>query len=218
MGAFGLYGDPSEAHSKGMKHVTRLEMRTILEDIFREWEPSSMSWPINYGDAIASGVSAIAGPLFTNRFRNMFAMRHDRTRIVTMAVSIFTPALPVLILHNELIKKDILLQETKCPVCVETRAVALQVGAGCFLPLALSYVGTMVWAIYHNYRFVPQGASNWLNFTRNSMSKAFPLIAGVSILQAVVAAGLVSLETNSRDKVLQELDRRMGVEENIENS
>jgi len=216
MGAIGLYSDSSEPASKGMTHVTRIEMQSILGNIFDEWEPSSMSWPINYGEKIASGAAAIAGPLFTNRFRNLFGMRTDRSRIMTIAISIFAPAATAAVLHNELIKKDIMLQDTKCPVCLETRSASIQLGAGCILPLVLSYFGTITFALTQNYRFVPKGASNWLNFTRSTMSKVFPLIVGVSIFQAVVAAGLVALEVDSREKVLKELDRRMGFEENLE--
>jgi len=211
MVSFGLYGDSSEPTSQGMRHGTREEMVWVLGKVFEDWEPADMSWPINYGIHISIAAACITGPLFVHKFRSVLKMKAGRDRVVTMLPAVFGPAAVTGLAHQELITKDILLQETKCSVCLETRAMSLQVGFGGILPIALAYSGTYTFATWNNHRF-PKG-STILSLTKNTMSKSFPLIVGVTIFQAVVAAGLVSLEVDSRDKVIKELDRRMAKED-----
>ena len=61
--------------------------------------------------------------------------------------------------HDFCVSHDIILQETPCTVCLETRATSLQVALGAFLPFVSAVAGTLVLGHQMNLKWVPRNSS-----------------------------------------------------------
>jgi len=89
------------------------------------------------------------------------------------------------------------------------RSTAIQLLTGVAAPTFLAYLGNIIFAVNLNYRWLPRSGKEWVTFTGSSLSKAGPSLLGLSLLQVVVAGGLVYAQNWSRETVMTELDRRM---------
>ena len=61
--------------------------------------------------------------------------------------------------HEFFVTHDIYLQETRCSVCLESRATALQVTLGAWLPFISSLIGTVILGQQINLKWVPRNRS-----------------------------------------------------------
>ena len=118
------------------------------------------------------------------------------------------PAAMAGIAHQKYVVQDILLQETVCPVCIETRAIAMQVTAGSLLPFASALAGTLIVGEFDSARWMPRTAKQFASLVRKSLSATMPLVLGVTVLQLLLVGGLVHQEVWCYEDVMQELNRR----------
>merc|ERR1712226_450908 len=110
------------------------------------------------------------------------------------------------------VTEDILMQETVCPVCVETRAISFQVGLGAILPAASAFYGSVVVGMFNKSAWVPRNFTGVLNLTKNTISNNSKLLMGMTVLQLLLAGGLVHLQVNCFEDVMAELNRRYEVD------
>ena len=61
--------------------------------------------------------------------------------------------------HDFYVSHDIILQETPCTVCLETRATSLQVALGAFLPFVSSVAGTLLLGHQMSLKWVPRNSN-----------------------------------------------------------
>ena len=203
MAVIGTFSSPGEAEEKGgagMVWSTRNSTLTLLKSIFSDWEPSHQSWPIKYGITMcgtAAGASGLLSCLALSKQLELW--RHKWTvRLFPLPLSIMVPAALSSTFHSYLVTDDILLQETACPVCVETRAISLQVALGAIFPAVAAFGGTLVvgqqitsvkWV-----KWMPRTMPQLLSFTKSTVLRHQPLLLGMTALNLLLAGGLVYAE------------------------
>lgn len=232
MAVIGTFSSPGEAEEKGgsgMVWSTRNATLTLLKSMFSDWEPSHQAWPINYGITVC-GISAGASGLLSclALSKQLELWRHKWTvRLFPLPLSIMVPAALSATFHSYLVTDDILLQETACPVCVETRAISLQVALGAIFPAAAAFGGTLVvgqqitstkWV-----KWLPRTMPQLFSFAKSTVLRHQPLLLGLTTLNLLLAGGLVYaevlfpskygypdlfLQVKSYEEVMSELERR----------
>ena len=203
MAVIGTYSSPDEAAEKGgagMVWSTRNSTLTLLKSIFKDWQPSQQAWPINYGihlSGIGAGASGLLSCLALSKQLELW--RHKWTvRFFPLPLSIMVPAALSATFHSFLVTDDILLQETACPVCVETRAISLQVALGAIFPAVAAFGGTLVvgQTITTNkwVKWLPRTLPQLVSFAKTTVLRNQPLLLGMSALNLLLAGGLVYAE------------------------
>ena len=154
-------------------------------------------------------------------------------RWLPVALPVMVPGALCGMSHDFLVTHDIFLQETSCSVCLETRATALQVTLGAFLPFVSSVAGTMLLGHQMNLKWLPQNRSGspilevkvqrvklifsaLLSFCKKTASKSAPMLAGWTVFQMLMAGAVVSGEIHSYRSVLEELNIRVRDREGID--
>ena len=82
-----------------------------------------------------------------------------RGRWLPIALPALVPGSLCGMTHQFCVSHDIYLQETSCSVCLETRATALQVTIGAWLPFLSSIAGTLILGQQMRYKWVPRSSS-----------------------------------------------------------
>ena len=125
-------------------------------------------------------------------------------KLLNAILSVGVPAVATFC-GNQFIEKDILLGLTPCSVCLETRAVCIQMCTGVIVP---SLIGMMS----ANHVLV---SSNWkkqfirgLCLDKRDLFKCKNIIIGSAIIQAVAVSILVNLQSSEWLNVREELARR----------
>ena len=125
-------------------------------------------------------------------------------KLLSSMLGVGIPAFATLI-GNQFIERDILLGLTPCSVCLETRAVCIQMCTGVIVP---SLIGMMS----ANHVLV---SSNWkkqfirgLCLDKRDLLKCKNIIIGSAIIQAVAVSILVNLQSSEWVNVREELARR----------
>ena len=118
--------------------------------------------------------------------------------------------------HSTMITDDILLQDTACSVCVETRATALQVILGSALPYSSILAGYVLWGKKDFLKWLPRerdGWGAWKQFYKSTLARSSKVITLVTVAQMIVAGALVYGQNHSFYTVMDELDRRIQADE-----
>ena len=115
--------------------------------------------------------------------------------------------------HEFLITNDILLQETACPVCVETRAIAGQVALGAGLSSLSAYAGSLIIGDLAKMKWSPRSFGGLVKLTKDVVSQGSMFLVTLIVAQMIIAGVLVQLQRSSHESVMEELERRIEVEE-----
>ena len=143
---------------------------------------------------------AVATRIFqVNRFRLW-----GPGKLFTSITACGIPAITTLNVQNY-IEKDVLLGITPCSVCLETRAVSLQMLTGVILP---STIGLMA----ANHNLVGQSwKKEWVRgicLDKRDMLKCKNIVIGIAIIQAIVVSLIVVQQRSEWLYVRDELARR----------
>ena len=207
MAVIGTFLNPEEAEEKGgagMVWGTRNSTLSLLRNIFADWEPARQAWPINYGLALcgtAAGASGLFSYLALSKQLELWKYSKG-IRFFPLPLSILVPAACAAAAHQVLVTEDIILQETACPVCVETRAISLQVALGAIFPPVAAFGGTLVMGqLVKSTKWVgwvPGSLPQLFSFTKSTILRNQPLLLGITILNLLLAGGLVYAEVLSQ--------------------
>ena len=125
-------------------------------------------------------------------------------KLLSSMLGVGIPAFATLI-GNQFIERDILLGLTPCSVCLETRAVCIQMCTGVIVPSIIGMMGA-------NHSLV---GSNWkkqfiggLCLEKRDLLKCKNIIIGSAIAQAVAISILVNQQSSEWLNVREELARR----------
>ena len=160
---------------------------------------------MDYGHFVPICLSAIPGLavatkiLQVNRFRLW-----TPGKLMIALVTTFAPSISTVFAH-EFIKKDMLLEQTPCSVCLETRAVSFQMISGVIFP---SIIGIMA----ANQQLVGQAwKPEWIRgfcIVKKDLLKCKNIVIGNAIMQATVVSILLHFSRNEWWHVKAELKRR----------
>eukprot|EP00092_Neocalanus_flemingeri_P035538 GFUD01038683.1.p1 GENE.GFUD01038683.1~~GFUD01038683.1.p1 ORF type:complete len:229 (+),score=34.82 GFUD01038683.1:59-745(+) len=210
MVVIGQFSSPEEAAEQGLVYSDRFKTLRLFQDIFSDWEPSWQAFPINHAMEIAGLAGCIPGAIIAIRLRRILpGLTRARVRWIPIPLSVFVPGALSVMFHEELITKDILLQETPCSVCVETRAICGQVGLGVGLSFGSAFAGSVIIGNFLSLKWVPRSFGGLLWLTKDVISKSSLLLVTLTAAEMVVAGGLVYFQQSAYDSVMEELERRV---------
>ena len=115
------------------------------------------------------------------------------------------PALTNYFTYDWIIKKDILLGKTPCSVCLETRAVSLQMLTGVIMPTCIGLMGanhSLVGLVWKKQSF------RGLALDKRDLLKCKNIVLASAIIQAIAVGFLVNQQRSEWLNVIDELYRR----------
>lgn len=229
MVAVARLSEEEAAQHEGLVHRSRLEAFTEMFDLIGNWEPWTQAFFLNQGASLATIAGSLPGlVLYRRHFRRILpglrSMMDRNSGNIKMTISSNYPSLVSSLVpgslcgmsHLYLITADIALQETPCSVCVETRATALQVICGAWIPYVSSLLGFVMVGRGADLKWVPSaraGWGAWLSLYKDILSKSQNILVAVTVAQMLVAGALVYAETSSYWSIMGELDRRVKEDE-----
>merc|ERR1712192_39307 len=128
---------------------------------------------------------------------------------VPIPLSMLVPGSLAGMFHEFCITRDILLQETTCPVCVETRAIAGQVALGAVLPAVSAFAGSLILGEFVKMKWSPKSFGGFVKLTNDVVSQGSMFLVVIIVVQMVIAGALVHLQRSSHEAVMEELERRI---------
>eukprot|EP00090_Calanus_glacialis_P039269 TRINITY_DN68393_c0_g1_i1.p1 TRINITY_DN68393_c0_g1~~TRINITY_DN68393_c0_g1_i1.p1 ORF type:complete len:229 (-),score=59.93 TRINITY_DN68393_c0_g1_i1:88-774(-) len=210
----GQFSKPEEAQEQGLVYSTRVETLQLFKKIFSDWEPWWQAAPLNFSSNIAGGAASIPGLLVALKLRRLLpGLTRAKSNWVPIPLSVLVPGSLAGMYHEFLITNDILLQETACPVCVETRAIAGQVALGAGLSSLSAYAGSLIIGDLAKMKWSPRSFGGLVKLTKDVVSQGSMFLVTLIVAQMIIAGVLVQLQRSSHESVMEELERRIEVEE-----
>ncbi|KAL1491970.1 hypothetical protein ABEB36_012481 [Hypothenemus hampei] len=124
-------------------------------DLVKQWDKINEVFALRYGPYILGGAALISGAFFNNHFRKKFMLR-NLGHLSTYLPICFVPGFSAILLHSELVlKKVVLLNFDTCPLCLQTRAAALQATLGVVFPAILAPIGCASLALRYGTYNIP---------------------------------------------------------------
>jgi hypothetical protein len=129
--------------------LTEEEAFKYQTKILNSWTDQSDVLGYKFGRYFLATASALSGLYINNHYRNKFKLFHYG-RLSTYLPLCFLPSAFSMVLHMELVLKDVVLQKrNSCLVCLEMRGSAMQAMVGCAFPLLLAPVACL--SLAHRY-------------------------------------------------------------------
>lgn len=209
----GQFSRPDEAAEQGLVYSSRVQTLQLFKKIFTEWEPWWQAAPVNYAANIAGVAATIPGLLVALKLRKLLpGLGRAKANWVPIPLSMLVPGSLTGMFHDMQITSDILLQETACPVCVETRAIAGQVALGAGLSSLSAYAGSLIIGDLLKTKWSPRSFGGLVKLTKDVVSQGSILLVTLMVAQMVIAGVLVHLQRSSYESVMEELERRVELE------
>jgi len=209
MVVIGQFSRSEEAAEHGLVYSSRDDTLKLFKRIFTEWEPWHQAMIMNQASNLAAFAAGFPGLIVATRLRRLLpGMGRAAGNWIPVPVSMMVPGSLAGMFHYSLITNDIILQETACPVCLETRAISGQVALGVGLSSFSALAGTLVVGNFARFKWMPKSLGGLVIFTKDIVSKTSPILLGLTVVQMLVAGGLVHFQRNSYDSIMEELEKR----------
>jgi len=210
MVVIGQFSRSEEAAEHGLVYAKRQDVLSLFQKIFDEWEPSWQALPIKQAANVSAVAASLPGLFVALKLRKLLpGLMRAKSNWVPIPLSVLVPAATSGIFHERLITQDIILQETACPVCLETRAISGQVAVGVGLSSLSAFAGSLIVGSFLQFKWFPQSPTQLFNLTRKLVSQTSTLLIGCTVMQMLVAGGLVYAQRTSYETVMEELERRV---------
>jgi len=210
MVVIGQFSTPEEAAEHGLVWSSRKHTLDLFRKIFSEWEPSWQALPINQAYNVSAVAASIPGLFAAIKLRKLLpGLMRAKSNWIPLPLSVMVPGITSGMFHANFITHDILLQETACPVCVETRAISGQVAIGVGMSSLSAYAGSLIVGAFLQVKWFPRNPSELFNLTRKLVTQSSTLLIGCTVVQMVIAGGLVTAQRASYETVMEELERRV---------
>ncbi|XP_021923068.1 uncharacterized protein LOC110831410 isoform X2 [Zootermopsis nevadensis] len=200
----GVYSDMPQ----GAIHLSEKEAREYQFRVIYGWKPERDVWPFHYGYAILGSCSALSGVYINGHFRNRLRL-HSYGRLSSYLPIVVLPTIMTALFHQEAVSSDIILQKTVCPLCIELRATALQVGFSVIYPSLLSPLAGFALASYYNSYKLPLFSEDpkgvfavWRKLIKPIGSTLF----SIAVAQSLIAVWITYCEAKSYYKVQAKLN------------
>lgn len=147
------FTSPVTTSSKKSQLQYKISRLPNWETIYN-WEPAREVWPFTYGLGILAAATSASGVYFNYYYRRKVHLG-SYGGLATYAPLVILPAIITGIVHPTFVTRGIL-EGTSCPVCLEVRAIALQVSIGLLYPVVLAPISAFSLAnSYYTYSIPP---------------------------------------------------------------
>lgn len=183
-------------NTKGI--LSRQEILAREVEIVKNWKPRSEVWTLLYGRSILTAAASLTGIYINARFRQKLKLR-DFGAFPTMIGCAAAPVITTSILNTEVVMKKLLLLETTCPLCLETKAAVLQTWTGLVLPMIITPIAnfavTSGSAIFNTPHFTD--VKRTFQIISSAYKPMLPKIATLFVLHVLLANVITYLQIKS---------------------
>ncbi|CAG9839615.1 unnamed protein product [Diabrotica balteata] len=138
--------------------------------LMANWPNTKDVFGFKYGSMAIATASMVTGIYFNQHFRGMFRLLNYGQMSSYLPITAIPTAIS-LFSHQQFVLGPLLLDRKGCPICLQTRASAIQALCGCLLPLVLSPITSL--ALVHRYHTYD------MPYITKEPRKAFQVIAKV---------------------------------------
>jgi hypothetical protein len=201
---------PEDPKTEGLVNTTRSDVLELLNELYEVWDPPHQTWLLNNSPKVAAVVAIVPAMFLCHRIRRLFGLHKfaKASDAIFYAPAISVAGAPAFFWHKQMVRDDIVLQETDCSVCVDIRSAVGQFTAGIFLPFMLAYAGGIASAINYNLRIVPTNMKSFVVLSKGLFRKLAIPLSAMSFIQLGTSAFLVRKQYADRDIVMAELEAR----------
>jgi hypothetical protein len=134
--------EEEEARNKGLVRISFDEALNECKAIAYHWKPQTEVFWINYGALLPAFLAAIPGVVFTEKLRvfNKIPSRTGGRLLTIMPAALLAAGSSGYI--NYFAIEDILMNQTKCPVCLDSKTLLSQFVLGIVSPAAITLTGS----------------------------------------------------------------------------
>ncbi|GAB6031835.1 hypothetical protein CHUAL_010236 [Chamberlinius hualienensis] len=196
--------------------ITKEEAINLQWKLIRTWNSKLDTWPYTYGIGALAGLSSLSGILVNRQFRKAVNLGSEFRRAAFLPNAVF-PALCCGVFHGIFVSSTLLIQDYNCLPCLETRAIAIQLGFGVAFPLFLAPMTSfMISRHYYTYDTpLPWEFKKMFNIWW-SITKKFQAKLNILTLVHITAAAIIThQETSAIDTINKKLDNML-VEKSME--
>ena len=141
---------------------------------------SHFRWSLKYGNYILGGLASLSGFVSLAYYRQAFNLKRFG-RLATTLPTVTYPFVGTLFVSNLFVTDDLLLDKTRCPLCVEIRGASIQTFCGVLQPAFLAMLVSIVCC--KTYYTMPFPA---FKDARAVMSTLMKMSAGLKVPLAVM--------------------------------
>ncbi|XP_075537672.1 transmembrane protein 126 isoform X2 [Dermacentor variabilis] len=175
-------------------------------ELFSQWKPTRDVWPVTYGAAISGIAAAFGGIVLNAIFRKHYVLRS----IGLAATTLPNFAIPGVLAYigSTQAMHNIIVMDTQCVVCTQTKATALQLGFGAIYPCIMAPLSCLTIAARSFTYPVPPFRTHYKDILADiyrTFRKHRITLAGLAALQCIVAFGLIHMQMDSMIKVQRKL-------------
>ncbi|XP_015127563.1 uncharacterized protein LOC107048731 [Diachasma alloeum] len=166
--------------------------------IIRSWPKLTEAWPFRLGIPLLGAAGTIGGLAINGHFRRQLKL-HTYGKLSTSLTMGLTPAIIISASHAMFVTHDIFLNKTQCLLCLQQKAIFLEVAFGFTYPLVLSPLANFLHSTRHGtYRLPHWGDYKgtiklWWKFVKSAKEKFLVVI----LFQALAAAFITYKEKES---------------------
>ncbi|XP_063705756.1 uncharacterized protein LOC134834883 [Culicoides brevitarsis] len=199
---------------KGAVQMTKEEALEYQLKTVQKWPSSYEVWPLKYASPICGVASMLSAAFVNTHFRRKLKL-FSHHRFASYVPTVCLPAIMTTLFHSNFVMTDVLLGETPCPVCVQTRAMAIQVGFGALYPCLLAPISSFMFATRNFTYRLPDLSKNPFEILMIAKKMFKPIhghVAGFVVLHALLAAFLTHKEYQTTFWLREETLRRENAE------
>lgn len=180
---------------------------------FRSLDVPSLSfffgrWPITFGATISGVCAGVGGVALNNIFRRHYQLR-SMARMSTYLPIAVLPGMAAMVAHS-LVTSDILLMNTTCVVCTQTKAMMSQLFLGIFYPCLIAPAACLSFAVRYNTYAVPPIKTHYKHIIidiSTTLKKKSKLLTTLCAFQCIVTFFLLHTQMNSVLKIQRKLSQ-----------
>uniref|UniRef100_A0A182QAC0 Transmembrane protein 126A n=1 Tax=Anopheles farauti TaxID=69004 RepID=A0A182QAC0_9DIPT len=182
--------------------------------LVRGWESKSEVWPIIYTPGLLGGCTVFTGFYINSYYRRVLKLG-NYGRLSSYLPAVALPAIMATVFHTTFVTPSVVLRKEPCPVCLQTRAAAIQGGFAVAYPMLLVPLSSFMFASRHfTYRLpsITEKPKEVLNLIRKLSGPIMMPITLMLAFNVALAMFLTGKEFETVYKVnmeLFEIERRL---------
>ena len=205
------------AQERGLVKISRAEALAEAQEICSMWTPASEVFWLNHGTTVPMALGAVPGAFLTGLIRKWNNIPHKvGGRLLSVMPAAMLAAAGCGWMY-EMARDDILLNQTRCPVCLELRLTAQLLFFGVVTPTAISISGSHSYLATLSYRLPDPLTKKYFSWIGTMLRKGKGLLGACAAAHVISAAFLLHQTreewTNVNRKLYHELNEQSPVTE-----
>ena len=179
------------AKERGLVSVSYDVALAECREICYNWKPTSEVFWLNYAILVPTAISAVPGALLTNMIRSWNNIPH---KIGGRLLTVLPATLMAVACSGwafEDAKADVLMNKTRCPVCLELRLTAQQLFFGVVTPAAISITGSHTYLATLSFRLPDPLTRQYWTWIGGMLRKGRLFLGGCVAAQVLSTAFLL---------------------------